>query len=87
VRSPKPPSTRGSSIGYWYQQEGLIYVASYFFFRYNPDGSFASFAKAATAVTLSPDGSTFTVTATIKDYDASNNILSTGCVSQTAKRL
>ena len=79
--------SRGPSIGYWYRQEGQSYGASYFFFRYNPDLSFASFAKAANAITLSLDGSQFTVTATIQDYDASNNLLSTGCVTQAAKRL
>jgi hypothetical protein len=79
--------TRGSSIGYWYRQEGQIYGAAYFFFRYNPDGSFASFAKAANQITLSPDGTQFSVTATIQDYDANNSLLSTGCVTQTAKRL
>jgi hypothetical protein len=79
--------SRGSSIGYWYRQEALTYGASYFFFRYNSDGSFASFAKAGNAIKLSSDGSQFTVTATIQDYDASNNLLSTGCVTQTAKRL
>jgi hypothetical protein len=78
---------RGSSIGYWYRQEGLIFGANYFFFRYNADGSFASFAKAANTLTLSSDGSQFIVTATIQDYDANNNLLSTGCVTQTAKRL
>ena len=78
---------RGSSVGYWYRQEGQVYGASYFFFRYNPDGSFASFAKAANQITLSPDGSEFSVTATINDYDANDKLLSTGCVTQTAKRL
>jgi hypothetical protein len=78
---------RGSSIGYWYRQEGQIYGAAYFFFRYNADGTFASFAKAANTVTLSPDGAQFSVTATIQDYDANNILLSTGCVTQTAKRL
>ena len=79
--------TRGSSVGYWFRQEQLTYGASYFFFRYNPDGTFASFARAANAIKLSSDGTQFTVTATIQDYDASNNLLSTGCVTQTAKRL
>ncbi len=78
--------TRGSSIGYWYGEAGSIYGASYFVFRYNADGSFASFAKAANKITLSSDGSQFTVTATIADYDV-NNLLSNGCVAQTAKRL
>jgi hypothetical protein len=79
--------TRGSSVGYWYRQEGQIYGANYFFFRYNADGSFASIAKAINTITLNPEGSQFTVTATIQDYDANNNLLSTGCVTQTAKRL
>ena len=79
--------TRGSSIGYWYRQDGQVYGAAYSFFRYNADLSFASFAKAANTITLSPDGSQFSVTATIQDYDANNNLLSTGCVTQTAKRL
>jgi hypothetical protein len=79
--------TRGSSIGYWFREEGQIFGANYFFFRYNADGSFASFAKAANAITISSDGSQFTVKATIQDYDASNGLISTGCVTQTAKRL
>lgn len=79
--------TRGSSIGYWYRQQGQIYGANYFFFRYNADGSFASLAKAINTVTLNADGTQFSVTATIQDYDANNNLLSTGCVTQTAKKL
>jgi len=79
--------TRGSSIGYWFHESGLNYGASYFFFRYNADASFASFAKAANIIKLSADGSQFTVTATIQDYDANNNQISNGCVTQTAKRL
>jgi hypothetical protein len=79
--------TRGSSVGYWYRQEGQLYGAAYFFFRYNADGSFASFAKAANQITLGPDGNQFSVTATINDYDANDKLLSTGCVTQTAKRL
>jgi len=78
---------RGSSIGYWYRQDGQTYGAAYFFFRYNPDGTFASFAKAANTITLSPDGNQFTVTATIQDYDVNDILISTGCVTQTAKRL
>ena len=79
--------TRGSSIGTWSRHEGQAYSANYFFFRYNPDGSFASFAKAVNNITVSPDGSEFSVTATIQDYDANNNLLSTGCVTQTGKKL
>jgi hypothetical protein len=79
--------TRGPSFGYWYRQEGQLFGANYFFFRYNADGTFASFAKAVNTITLNLDGTQFTVTATIQDYDANNNLLTTGCVTQTAKRL
>ena len=79
--------TRGGSIGSWVHQQGQTYSASYFFFRYNPDGTFASIAKAANTITVSPDSNQFSVTATIQDYDANNNLISTGCVTQTAKRL
>lgn len=79
--------TRGSSIGYWTHDQAQAYTANYFFFRYNPDGTFASIAKAANNITLSGDGSEFSVTATIQDYDANGNLLSTGCVTQTAKRI
>jgi hypothetical protein len=78
--------TRGSSVGYWYQQQGHLYGANYFFFRYNADGSFASIAKAVNTITLNADGTQFTVTATIQDYDANNSLISTGCVTQTAKK-
>lgn len=77
---------RGSSIGYWYHEEAQNYGANYFFFRYNPDLTFASFAKATNKITLTPDGTQFTVSATIQDYDANNNLTSTGCVTQTGKR-
>ena len=79
--------TRGSGIGYWFYEGGQVYGARFFFFRYLPDGSFASFAKAANTYTLSPDGSQLSVTGTILDYDANNTLLSTGCVTQTAKKL
>jgi hypothetical protein len=79
--------TRGSSVGYWFLEQGQNYGARYYFFRYNPDGTFASLAKAANTITLSSDGNEFNVTATIQDYDANNSLLSTGCVTQTGKRL
>jgi hypothetical protein len=78
---------RGSSVGYWYHEQGQNFGAGYFFFRYAADGTPTSFAKAANNITLSLDGSQFTVTATIQDYDANNKLISTGCVTQTAKRL
>ena len=78
---------RGSSLGYWLREKGLQFSANYVFFRYHADGTFASMAKAVNTVRLSPDGSQYTVTGTVKDYDANDKLISTGCVTHTAKRL
>lgn len=59
--------TRGSSIGYWRREQDQTYEARYFFFRCKSDESFASFARAANKITVSPDGSQFSITATIQD--------------------
>lgn len=80
-------ASRGPSVGAWYHAYGQTFGAAYSFFRYNPDGTFASMAKAVNNIVLTPDGGQFTVTATIQDFDANNNLISTGCVSQLAKRL
>ena len=78
---------RGSSVGAWYHAYGQTYGAAYYFFRYKADGTFASIAKALNTIVLNPDGTEFNVTATIQDYDANNALISTGCVTQVAKRL
>jgi len=79
--------TRGPSLGNWFREQGQTYGANYFFYRYNADGTFASIAKALNTITLSADATQFTVTATIQDYDANNNLISNGCVTQTAKKM
>ncbi|WP_109489222.1 hypothetical protein [Occallatibacter savannae] len=76
-------ASRGISEGVWSPAGGQNYVARYWFFRYKADGTFASFASAHNTVSLGTDGH-FTATGTIQDYDANGNLLSTGCVVQTA---
>jgi uncharacterized lipoprotein NlpE involved in copper resistance len=78
---------RGSSVGKWDHAHTNVYTATYNFFRYNADGSFKSIADALNKVELSGDGSHFTATGTITDYDATGNQISLGCVTQAARRL
>ena len=78
---------RGSSLGSWDRTGGETYNATYWFFRYTPTGTLASFAQALDSVTLSDDGSTFTASGTIQDFDANNNLISTGCFTHSATRL
>jgi len=78
---------RGSSLGSWDHAHQNVYTASYYFFRYNADGTFKSIAEALDKVELSGDGSHFTATGTITDYDATGNQISVGCFTHAARRL
>ena len=78
---------RGSSVGAWAHGEGQTYNANYWFFRYKPDGTFASVAQAVDMVSLGADGNTFTAAGTIQDFDGSNALISTGCFVHSATRL
>ena len=78
---------RGSSLGTWARADANSYVTTYWFFRYNPDGTFKSIADGLNKLELSGDGSHFTASGTVQDYDATGNPISLGCVSHAATRL
>lgn len=78
---------RSSAEGRWRHAEGHTFAVSFWFFRYNPDGSFASLANATNAIQLSHDGTQFTSTGLVRDFDGSDRLISTGCVTETATRL
>ena len=78
---------RGSSLGRWDHAGANVYTSTYWFFRYNPDGTFKSIAEGLNKEELSGDGSHFTATGTITDYDATGNVISVGCVTHAARRL
>jgi uncharacterized lipoprotein NlpE involved in copper resistance len=78
---------RGSSLGRWDHESQNVYTSTFWFFRYNPDGTFKSIAEALTKIELSGNGSHFTASGTITDYDATGNQLSVGCSSLAARRL
>jgi hypothetical protein len=78
-------ASRGISEGVWSNAGGQTYDAVYWFYRYNPDGTFASFAAASNTITLGDNGQ-FTATGLIQDSWA-NGTKTVGCVSQTATLL
>ncbi len=78
---------RGSSIGTWNHDGGENYSSTYWFFRYTPTGGFSSFASALNNEKLAEDGNHFTASGTIQDFDASGNLISTGCVMHAGTRL
>jgi hypothetical protein len=79
---------RTPSVGTWRHVEGQIYASTFTFYRYKPDGTFASRAKVTRAIELSDDGGggAFTSTDTVEDFDAKNALISTTCATETATR-
>ena len=80
-------ATRGGSVGKWTHVDDNIYTTQFWFFRYNPDGTFKSMAEGLNKVELSGDGTHFTASGIVTDYDATGNVLSVGCVKHAARRL
>jgi hypothetical protein len=79
-------ASRGISEGVWSAAGDHSYSADYWFFRYNPDGTFASIAKVSDVITLGDEGQ-FTSAGTVLDFNASGTLVSTGCFVHSAKRL
>lgn len=78
---------RTPSVGTWSHLEGQTYTSIFNFFRYNPDGTFASRAKVTRTIELSDDGSQFTTTGIVEDFDANNVLISKTCPTETATRV
>jgi hypothetical protein len=79
-------ASRGISEGLWRAASRQTNDASYWFFRYNTDGTFASFAKVSDKIDLGSDDH-FTSKGVVQDFDATGNLISTGCFIHTADRL
>jgi hypothetical protein len=77
---------RTPSVGTWRHLEGQTYSSTFTFFRYKPDGTFASRAKVTRRIELSEDRDEFTSTGTVEDFDANNVLISTACATETATR-
>lgn len=81
VNVPRTPS-----VGTWEHLGGRRYASILNFFRYEPDGTFASRAKITRTIELNEDGSEFTSIGIVRDFDANNVLISTGCSSETGTR-
>lgn len=81
------PTRRGPGLGTWQYLGGRSYSAVFRFFRFNPDGSFAGHRRVARTIELSQDSNEFTATASDEIFDANDNLVQTGCATETATRL
>ncbi len=78
-------ASRGMSEGVWGYAGEKNVAASYWFYRYNPDGTFASRASVTDKIVLGSNGQ-FTSSGVVLDYDANGKLLTTGCFTHTAIR-
>ncbi len=79
-------ASRGISEGVWGYAGDKHVAASYWFYRFNPDGTFASRASVTDKIVLGSNGE-FSSTGSVLDYDANGKLLTTGCFTHTATRL
>lgn len=79
-------ASRGISEGVWGSADANNVAASYWFYRYNPDGTFASRASVTDKIVLGSNGQ-FTSSGVVVDYDANGKLLTTGCFTHAATRL
>ena len=78
-------SRRSSSVGTWRHLRDNTYTSMFEFFRYNPDGTFATWARVRRTIEVSEDGTQFVSTGTVEDFDAQNVRVSVGCSTETAR--
>jgi hypothetical protein len=82
-----PPSTRGPGLGRWQYVGGGQYTASFRFFLYNPDGTFAGVRRVSRTIDLGFGGDTLTSTVAIQVFDPNDILISTACATETARRV
>ena len=81
------PALRSPGHGVWQRGSGSQYYSFAFtFLRFNPDGTFAGTQVIRQYSTLAPDGNRYDSTGYIEVYNASGNLLGTGCATAVATR-
>lgn len=82
-----PPSTRGPGFGRWQYVAGNQFTATFRFFLYNPDGSFAGVRRVSRVIELVGAGDDLISTVSIQVFDPNNNLISTACATEVARRV
>ena len=81
------PALRSPGHGVWRRESGFQeYSFAFTFLRFNPDGTFAGTQVIRQTATLAPGGNQYNATGFIEVYNASGNLLGTGCATSVATR-
>ena len=81
------PALRTPGHGVWRREPGFQqYSIAFTFLRFNPDGTFFGTQVIRQRVTLEPGGNQLNTTNFIEAYNASGNLLGTGCATAVGTR-
>ena len=80
------PALRSPSHGVWSYEGNRNYATSFQFFRFNPDGTLAGRQIIRQQLELSPNGNSYTTTATAQVLDVSGTVIANNCSSGTGTR-
>ena len=86
VTSGFAPGRQTPGTGVWRHLGGNTYSFTFKSFGFDVNGNFNGWTIVRHEVTLNPGGDEFTSEGTAEFYDASGNLLFTGCSSNTATR-
>ena len=77
---------RSPGHGIWQHTGGRNFTATFIFFRFNPDGTYAGPQKVTRNIEVGEDGNEFTATSSVEILDVNDNLIATGCATETARR-
>ena len=81
------PALRTPGHGVWRREPGFQqYSFAVTFLRFNPDGTFFGTQVIRQSLTLVPGGNQYNATGFVEVYNASGNLLGTGCATSVATR-
>ena len=84
---PGLPTTTGPQFGHWTYLGHRKYTASFRFFRFNTDGTFAGSQRVTRTLTLDAGNQSFTGTLTLEILDASDTVIQGGQGTETSVRV
>ncbi len=84
---PATPTTTGPQFGRWEYLGHKQYTASFRFFRFNADGSFAGSQQVTRTFTVANGAQSFTGTLKLEILDASDNVIQMGQGTETSVRV
>jgi hypothetical protein len=81
------PALRSPGHGTWQREPGWQdYSYSFTYNRYDANGAFIGSTKVSSALVLDAGGDAFTANSAIEVFDASDNLVATGCATAAGTR-